>query len=340
MHAKKRAFVIVVLILSLLVPGAVYAQEGDPLPCEGAEVDGTVVAVDEEAGTVTIDTGDGLCTVTLSPGTYEHPIVALLGAYFDDVSAENLAAALEEITRAAVQDEEGNWTWADPEDEGAIPVTVVAVIDNGDGTYTIELAVEGEEEHVFLITDDGDLVMSLDSALNALMVTWTLDEDGTVIEAGDQIAAYHEDGMGFGVLVKLFAMAEESQEACEDSADPEEPCGITVEELVADFQSGVGIGQLFQAYGKPAMVGVGHVRQELKEDQGNKPDWAGPPPWAGPNKNQDQDQDQDQDQSGPPGLVGPKMKDKHKNKDNGNGNGNAGGNGNGNGNGGPPWAND
>jgi hypothetical protein len=30
----------------------------------------------------------------------------------------------------------------------------------------------------------------------------------------EEIAAYHEQGLGFGVLVKLYAMAEASQEAC------------------------------------------------------------------------------------------------------------------------------
>lgn len=91
-------------------------------------------------------------------------------------------------------------------------------------------------------------------------------------EIAAQIAQYHEDGMGFGVLVKLYAMAEASAEACaqqpagEPAGEGEaaECAAVTVEELVAAFQGGAGMGQLFKEYGKPALLGVGHVKQQLK----------------------------------------------------------------------------
>jgi len=87
-----------------------------------------------------------------------------------------------------------------------------------------------------------------------------------------QIATYHEEGMGFGVLVKLYAMAEASVEAClaptptpSAAADlTATTCeAVTVEQLVSEFQSGTGMGLLFKEYGKPALLGVGHVRKAL-----------------------------------------------------------------------------
>ncbi|MBN1812400.1 MAG: hypothetical protein JXA14_11225 [Anaerolineae bacterium] len=117
----------------------------------------------------------------------------------------------------------------------------------------------------------------------------------------EEVAAYHPTGgagegekVGYGVLVKLYAMAAESREACAGAA---EPCvAVTVEELMAAYQSGVGMGQLFKEYGKPAVLGVGHLR---KGDEGGPPDHAGP---------------KDKDKGGPPDHAGPKDKDKGKDK--------------------------
>jgi hypothetical protein len=95
-------------------------------------------------------------------------------------------------------------------------------------------------------------------------------------EYAEQIAMYHDEGMGFGVLVKLYAMAEDAVQACLDqqannsgegeTVDPTQPAcdAVTVEQLVAEFQSGVGMGQLFKSYGKPALLGVGQVRKSLQ----------------------------------------------------------------------------
>ncbi len=241
-----------VLIVAVALPAT--AQESEPLPCEGESVSGTVVAVDEETGTVTIETEDGPCTVTLD-GEYDHPIVALLGAYFGDVNAQTLAAALEAVQGCALYDETSQlWTWADCGTEGAEPVTYT--VDNEDGTF----AATFNGEQITVYVDDSDTADELSQALETLIVNWNLGEEGSVVQPGDDIAAYHEDGMGFGVLVKLYQMAAESQEAC---LDAEEACGVTVEELIAAFQSGQGMGQLFKEYGKPSMLGVGHVRKAL-----------------------------------------------------------------------------
>lgn len=97
---------------------------------------------------------------------------------------------------------------------------------------------------------------------------------------GEEIAAYHEEGMGFGVLVKVYAMVEASQEACGVPSTPpvagqeaaaEECTPLTADELVTSLQSGTGMGQLFKEYGKPALLGVGHVKQKVKE-MGSQPE--------------------------------------------------------------------
>ena len=83
MHIESKISLILALVLTLSTFAPVAAQEGEEgevLPCGGESVSGTVVAVDEETGVVTVATGDGLCTVGLDGG-YDHPIVALLVAH-------------------------------------------------------------------------------------------------------------------------------------------------------------------------------------------------------------------------------------------------------------------
>lgn len=90
----------------------------------------------------------------------------------------------------------------------------------------------------------------------------TLPVDEEVISTGEQIAGFLEEGMGFGLLVKLYAIAGESSEACLDQPD----CvPVSVDELVTMLKSGDGIGQLMKEYGKPSMLGVGHVRKSVQE---------------------------------------------------------------------------
>lgn len=283
-----------VAVITLTVVDPVAAQgSGEILPCGGESVSGTVVAVDEETGVVTIDMGGGLCTVALG-GEYNHPVVALLGSYFGGVSPESLAAALEVTQGCAVYDADSEtWRWADCDAEGAVEVTVNA--ENEDGTFAATAIVDGEEQGIVLTVDDSMIAESLSEALQALTVEWNLGEDGTVVQPGDEIASYHEEGMGFGVLVKLYAMAAESAEACANAG--EEPCGVTVGELVDAFQSGMGMGQLFKEYGKPSMLGVGHVRQQEKD----KEHGGGPPAHAGP-----------RDNANPPGHDRPKKPKRDK----------------------------
>jgi hypothetical protein len=55
------------------------------------------------------------------------------------------------------------------------------------------------------------------------------------------------------VIVKLYGIADAS--------------GVSVEELIAAYQDGASVGELFKMYGKPALVGVGHVRKDAANDE-------------------------------------------------------------------------
>jgi hypothetical protein len=261
-HAK---LAIVITAAMVLLPHPAAFAEDDLPECTGDRVAGIVVAVDPVTGIVTIDQGDGqLCTV-MAGGDFDHPIVALLGSFFGEVSAENLTAALEATEVWVVcTATSGACELAEEGTQDAVSGRVVEV--NGD-----ELVVELEGGNVTVQTDDADLLAGLEEALAALTVDWTLQqgEDGpTVVDAGDQIAALHEDGMGFGVIVKLFAIASESQEACDDG-NGDTPCGVTVDTLAEAFETGMGMGQLFEEFGKPAILGVGHVRNTARESDDN-----------------------------------------------------------------------
>ena len=304
---NRKARVTVFLALAMMLYGIVPVYAQDVPPCAGDSVSGTVIAVDEETGVVTLDAGDvlGPCTVTLD-GEYDHPIVDLLGSYFGDANADDLAAALKNTQGCAVPDG-GTWTWADCNDEDAQQATVVA--ENEDGTFTI--LIDGEEVQISI--EDPETVERLREALGNLDVDWELGDDGSVVLPGDEIAAYHEDGLGFGVLVKLYAMAATSQEACDDEASTE-PCGVTVEELVAAAQAGAGLGDLFKEYVRPSITGIGHVRDKDHD----KPDHAGPKDRDNLPEDDDIDDDDDgeeeegpgsRDRDIPPGHAKPKKND-------------------------------
>lgn len=286
---------LIVLVLSTF--STAFGQEPEPLPvCAGGTVTGTVVAIEEENDLIIIDVdgdGEGDCSVTVS-SDYDHPIVALLGAYFSDVSTEEIADALESTQVCAVQDDTGAWSTYTPAEGEECPGEVVTVTgENEDGTFngqtSGEEGAEGEEgtpgEEIILTAGDEETAADLTEALDTLTADWELDEDGSVADVGEDIEQYHEDGYGFGVIVKVYAIAAEYEGTCtteepvddgtepvadEPVADGEEPvgdepaaeetCGVTVEELFAMIDAGAGLGELFQVYGKPSLLGVGHVR--------------------------------------------------------------------------------
>ena len=320
-------------MLTLGVVSAASAEEGDPVElCTGTEVSGTVVAVDEELNLVTIDQGEGnLCNVQLD-GEWDHPVTALLGSYFDDADAATLSAAMESLSiQIECETPDGGEEACDLSDSPeATSATILSVDEDGFGNYIVEVLIEtpeGEETKTFLYSNDSETAQGWIDALAALDVSWTLglDEEGNpvLVEVGDEIAAYHEDGWGFGQLVKVYSIASEAEKACA-GADPEltgdsevDFCSVTVDGLLAEFESGGGWGALFKEYGKPALLGVGHIRNAMKEnnsppanacgywakqDEGpvlaegetdpcadfkdkGKPDWAGSP--GGKPKDQD-----------------------------------------------------
>jgi hypothetical protein len=261
MIACKKINLILIVTLTLLVFGNVAAQESDPVEpielgeCQNGEVSGIVVGVDElESGIaiVTIyysdDEGDnGLCTLTVEDVTSGHPIMVLLGRFYGDVSAEQLADALD-VSQVCLAEVDGDLTLVECEVEHDFKASVIYY---DDGFLTVLIDGEPVEIEVDEDLEFGQIV----DALETLTVDWEL-LDGVLVQTKDEIAAYHEDGLGFGVLVKLYSMAEENED-------------VTIDDLVEMSAGGYGMGELFAIYGKPSFLGVGHVRQALKGDNEN-----------------------------------------------------------------------
>jgi hypothetical protein len=281
-HAKFS--LILIVILALVAVGTVAAQSDTtadgPGPCAQGTVSGTVIAVEPgaEEGTwvVTVQQEtQELCTVTINGDEGDHPVASLLGKFFSTVSTEDLEEALATVNVCVQLDNSADppkWEIVECGEEGAVEARVTGVEGN-------EVTLQAGEDTivVFLEEDDTETAEALQDALKALMVNWDVEDDGSLQSATEEIEALHDSGMGFGVIVKLYAMAQASQEDCDPEGDgdgelaapeddPAEPaaCGVTVEELVEEFRSGTGIGQLFKEFGKPDYLGVGHVRQEFK----------------------------------------------------------------------------
>ncbi|MGA9191863.1 MAG: hypothetical protein WBZ24_09030 [Anaerolineales bacterium] len=274
------------MTLSFL-PGATAFAQAPALPsCSGDAVSGTVVAVDSSTGLVTIEQSDGTqCTVSLNE-TYDQPIVGLLGSFFENVTPESLAAALDSL-KTTIDCSSGPCTVSG--DGSGTPATVQSVTESTTetGCYDVTFLVDGAGGTTETATIcDAALAQSWADALNNLTADWTLTSDATgqaiYSGAGDEIAALHDDGMGFGVIVKLYAMAAQAQQTCSDTSgttaetDTVNPCDVTVQGLVDAFHSGTGMGQLFKEYGKPAYLGVGHVRNGTPDSHG-KPENPGKP---------------------------------------------------------------
>ncbi len=276
--------ILLMLVFLLTLTGVAFAQDEGGLDDEEGptEVDitGLIVDVNLEEGTITLEDGT---IIYISGGDYDHPIVELLGEYFSGAGIEDWAEALDALTT-----------------EGGKVAEVVEVVD-ADGNVVGWQAVL--EDGTVVDIDEETATQYLE-ALGMLNVdlTATLGEDGetltTTTDVGGEIAAYHDDGMGFGVLVKLYAIAGAN--------------GVSVEDLVGMFKDGVGMGHIFKEYGKPGLLGVGHVRKALKGDE--HPGKALGHEKQKQDKDKDKDQDQDQDQDQDPGEK-PKDKDKDKNKD-------------------------
>jgi hypothetical protein len=261
------------LILTLGLATTAFGEEAIPA-CTGDQVTGTLVDFDPETNTATIDTGEGLCTVVFND-EYDHPIVNLLGGFFSVFDPEDLAGSLQATKVCIVQDPLTlEWSLYEPAEGEDCPgqeAMVTAI--NEDGSFALVFSVEGVEQQVNLVVDESTAAAFLE-ALESLLIDWELNNDGSFLDTGSEIAAYHDSGIGFGVLVKLYAISMASQEACEaepvgeeepvedpEAETPEESCGVSVEQLVMEFEGGAGIGDLFKTYGKPELLGVGHIRK-------------------------------------------------------------------------------
>lgn len=275
MTKKFYLFVLTALLLVLMV-GVVSAQapvDEGPAPCAGDAVSGTVISIDEETGVAIILTDSGECTASFG-GEYKHPIVALFDQYFGTINSQDISQALDSALGYAIYDETTeSWELTEKDTAGAEPARIISVVDEGDGLFTVTF-ITGEGETQTAVISDAELAQQLQEKLKNLDVEWKLitgaDGNVTVEDIGDQIAAYHRAGMGFGQLVKLMSIAQETQDACAGQEDNEGyACALTLDELVQKVQSGVGFGQIFKEYGKPAMMGVGHIRQELRDNANN-----------------------------------------------------------------------
>lgn len=258
-----------VLVLAAVSFTAVMAQdEPEILACPDGVVSGTIVGYDEETGVVTLDVEGVLCTVSLT-SDYDHPIVNLLGAYFAEINAEDITEALDALQVCAVFDGE-NYTVTALNEEGTCDEGELVTVTGAGEEGGFEGQTEGGEPINFDL-DDEEAAGALTDALENLQADWDVEEGG-VGDAGDEIGALHDDGYGFGTLVKVYAIADEAQQACADQPveegevteevgdDEVDPCDVSVDLLLEELE-GKGMGQLFQVYGKPSIMGIGHVRQ-------------------------------------------------------------------------------
>lgn len=300
MRTKTKLALIVIVIVALVTAGTVAAQTGeptDPIPttpdygsCPEGTVSGTVVDVDEDADTVLILTTDQttgeplLCTVSLSAAetgepTKGHPIVALLGAYFGktfDETVDNLKDSVEspEVCADSTEDPQV-YVWVDC--NGREPNARIVAIENDTLTILL-LDADGNIMGIAEITNP-ELIGEIADQLNLPTVEWQVDALGNILNTADDIEALHEEGLGFGVIVKLYSLAQMAQEQCSEKATSQEssqsevpngvdPCTIDVDYLVEQFMTKhIGLGQLYKLteLGKPNLLGVGHVRKDAAQ---------------------------------------------------------------------------
>lgn len=258
MFGKKFFALLLALVLALSSFGLAAAEEHVPA-CEGDEVIGRVTSVDEEAGQMVILTESGECYVSLGQ-EFDHPIVGLFAGYFGADAFARYADALAGLDGWASYDETTlTWQWNPEEDEGTSPSTLGSLVDNGDGTYTLELTVEGEADPIFVLLTDPDEIAYYMELFDATSVEFSLTQDGEgksfVSGVGDDVMAYREGyHVGFGILVKFYSLAATSD--------------FTVDDLITMFKDGkVGLGKIFRETGRPEMMGVGQIKQALKEDE-------------------------------------------------------------------------
>ena len=81
-----------------------------------------------------------------------------------------------------------------------------------------------------------------------------------VVVPEEVIAGLHEEQeLGFGEITKLLQILAEAKDDCVFN---DVNCDVTLDGLIDEYKAGAGMGELFQKYGKPELLGVGHVRKE------------------------------------------------------------------------------
>ncbi|HEY5573451.1 MAG TPA: hypothetical protein VIK64_10600, partial [Anaerolineales bacterium] len=223
-HAKFS--LILILILALVAAGTVAAQDAIPAdgpgPCAQGTVSGTVIAVEPgaEEGTwvVTVQQEtQELCTVTINGDEDGHPVATLLGKFFSTVSTEDLEEALATVNVCVQLDDSADPPiWKIVECGEGVEPNARFIGVNEDGS--ISLMLEGQTEPISILVDE-ETAGQMEDALKALMVNWDVEVDGSLQSATEEIEALHDSGMGFGVIVKLYAMAQASQEDCDPEGD-------------------------------------------------------------------------------------------------------------------------
>lgn len=87
----------------------------------------------------------------------------------------------------------------------------------------------------------------------------TVEDPLPVIVPEEVVAGLHEEqDLGFGEITKLLQIVVEAKASCTLEGVN---CDVTLDSLLAEYKSGVGMGELFQKYGKPELLGVGQVRK-------------------------------------------------------------------------------
>lgn len=104
-----------------------------------------------------------------------------------------------------------------------------------------------------------------DEQAEELLPDETVEEP--ILSPSGQIIGLFDDGLGFGGIVKLLSLAEAAAEACSEDGTY---CDVNMESLLEELNaSGGNFGALFNKYGKPDAVGIGHIRQQEKEPKSN-----------------------------------------------------------------------
>lgn len=187
MIARKSLALLLALVMALSTFGLAAADE-HIAACEGDEVIGSITSIDEETGLIVIVTETGECYVTLDQ-EYDHPIVQLFNDYFGATDSDNLTDAVAALDGWSTYDETTlTWDWSDEEAEGASTSSVTGLVDNGDGTYTLELAVDGEEDPVYILLTDSDEIAYYMALLDATSVEFFLTQDEEGISSSPMLA--------------------------------------------------------------------------------------------------------------------------------------------------------